>query len=185
MPKAVAEAAGVCPRTVRKRVDRYRREGAAGLRDRSSRPHRLYRPTPQAVVEQVETLRRERCTGQQIAVGLRLSPATVSRILRRLGLNRISALEPSEPVRRYERERPGEMIHVDIRKLGRIDGIGHRITGDRSGQSNRRARGEGLGWEFVHVGIDDNSRFAFAEVMPNEKTPQQNSRIKLDVAAAR
>jgi len=167
--KAVAEAAGVCPRTVRKWVDRYRCEGAAGLCDRSSRPHRVYRPTPQAVVEQVETLRRGRRTGQQIAAELRLSPATVSRILRRRGLNKISALEPSEPVRRYERERPGEMIHIDIKKLGRIDGIGHRITGDRHGQSGRRSRGEGLGWEFVHVAIDDNSRIAFAKVMPNEK----------------
>jgi transposase InsO family protein len=168
-PKAVAEAAGVCPRTVRKWVNRYRREGVTGLRDRSSRPHRIYRPTPQAIVEQVEALRRGRRTGQQIAVELRLSPATVSRILRRLGLNRIGALEPAEPVRRYERERPGEMIHIDIKKLGRIDGIGHRITGDRSGQSNRRSRGEGLGWEFVHIAIDDNSRIAFAKVMPNEK----------------
>ena len=181
-PKAVAEVAGVCPRTVRKWVDRYRREGTAGLRDRSSRPHRLYRPTPQAVVEQVETLRRGRCTGQQIAVGLRLSPATVSRILRRLGLNRIRALEPSEPVRRYERERPGEMIHVDIKKLGRIDGIGHRITGDRSGQSNRRSRGEGLGWEFVHVAIDDNSRIAFAKVMPNEKKRSATTFLKAALA---
>ena len=93
----------------------------------------------------------------------------VSRILRRLGLNRIAALEPCEPVRRYERQQPGEMIHIDIKKLGRIDGIGHRITGDRRGQSNRRARGEGIGWEFVHVAIDDNSRIAFAKVMPNER----------------
>ncbi len=84
-----------------------------------------------------------------------VSTATVSRILRRLGLNRLRALEPAEPVRRYEREHPGELIHIDIKKLGRIDGIGHRITGDRTGQSNRRSRGEGLGWEFVHVCIDD------------------------------
>src|ERR1700733_12076016 len=101
-PKAVSEAAGVCPRTVRKWVERYRREGLAGLRDRSSRPHHLYRPTPQALVEQVEALRRQRPTGQQIAAEVHISPATVSRILRRLGLNRIDALEPSEPVRRYE-----------------------------------------------------------------------------------
>ena len=168
-PKAVAEAAGVCPRTVRKWVERYRREGLAGLRDRSSRPHHLYRPTPQALVEQVESLRRQRRTGKQIAAELHISSATVSRILRRLGLNRIAALEPAEPVRRYEREKPGEMIHIDIKKLGRIDGIGHRITGDRRGQSNRRSRGQGLGWEFVHVAIDDNSRIAFAKVMPNEK----------------
>jgi transposase len=160
-PKAVAEAAGVCPRTIRKWVERYRREGLAGLKDRSSRPHRFYRPTPSSVIEQVERLRRQRHTGKQIAAEVSISPATVSRILRRLGLNRISALEPAEPVRRYEREHPGDLIHIDIKKLGRIDGVGHRITGDRKGQSWRRGRGEGLGWEFVHVCIDDASRIAF------------------------
>ena len=96
--KAVGEAAGVCPRTVRKWVSRYRNEGLAGLRDRSSRPHRLHRPTPQAVVAEVERLRRQRYPGQQIAAQLRISPATVSRILRRLGLNRLAALEPAERV---------------------------------------------------------------------------------------
>ena len=138
-PKAVSEAAGVCPRTARKWVERYRREGAAGLHDRSSRPHRLYRPTPQVIVDRVAALRRQRCTGKQIAAQVGVSAATVSRILRRLGLNRLSALEPAEPVRRYERERPGEMIHLDIKKLGRIDGVGHRITGDRSGLRGTRA----------------------------------------------
>lgn len=181
-PKAVGEAAGVCPRTVRKWVDRYRREGLVGLRDRSSRPHRLYRPTLQAIVDEVAALRRQRCTGKQIAAQVGVSPATVSRILRRLGLNKLSALEPAEPVRRYERERPGEMIHLDIKKLGRIDGIGHRITGDRRGQSNRRARGEGLGWEFVHVAIDDNSRIAFAKVMPNERKRSATSFLKAALA---
>jgi transposase InsO family protein len=179
---AVAAASGVCPRTVRKWVLRYRREGLAGLRDRNSRPHRFYRPTPQSIVEQVEALRRQRRTGQQIAAELHISPATVSRILKRLGLNRIDALEPREPVRRYEREHPGEMIHLDIKKLGRIDGIGHRITGDRRGQSNRRARGEGLGWEFVHVAIDDNSRIAFAKVMSNEKKRSATAFLKAALA---
>jgi transposase InsO family protein len=181
-PKAVSDAAGVCPRTVRKWVDRYRREGLVGLRDRSSRPHRLYRPTLQAIVDEVAALRRQRCTGKQIAAQVGVSPATVSRILRRLGLNKLSALEPAEPVRRYEREHPGEMIHLDIKKLGRIDGIGHRITGDRRGQSNRRARGEGLGWEFVHVAIDDNSRIAFAKVMANEKKRSATSFLKAALA---
>ena len=102
--EAVAEAAGVCPRTVRKWVDRYRREGLAGLQDRSSRPHRLHRPTPQAVIEKIERLRRQRWTGKQIAVEVGVSSATVSRVLRRLGLNKLNALEPAEPVRRYERE---------------------------------------------------------------------------------
>ena len=99
-PEAAGKAAGVCPRTVRKWVDRYRREGLAGLNDRSSRPHQLRCPTPPMVVEQVEALRRRRLTGTQVAAELQLSPATVSRILRRLGLNRISALEPCEPARR-------------------------------------------------------------------------------------
>ena len=181
-PKAVAQAAGVCPRTVGKWIERYHREGLAGLNDRSSRPHRLRRPTPQALVEQVEALRRQRHTGKQIAAELRLSPATVSRILKRLGLNNIAALEPCEPVRRYEREHPGEMIHLDIKRLGRIDGIGHRITGDRRGQSNRRARGEGLGWEFVHVAIDDNSRIAFAKVMSNERKRSATAFLKAALA---
>ena len=181
-PKTVSEAVGVCPRTARKWVERYRREGLAGLRDRSSRPHRLYRPTPQAVVEEIAVLRRQRCTGKQIASQVGVSPATVSRILRRLGLNKLSALEPAEPVRRYERERPGEMIHLDIKKLGRIDGVGHRITGDRSGQSNLRARGEGPGWEFVHVAIDDASRIAFAKVMKNERKRSATAFLKAALA---
>src|SRR6202795_1249683 len=164
-PEAVAEAAGVCPRTVRKWVDRYRREGKAGLQDRSSRPHRLHRPTPQAVIEKIERLRRQRWTGKQIAVEVGVSPATVSRVLRRLGLNKLNALEPAEPVRRYEREHPGEIIHIDIKKLGRFEQTGHRITGDRKGQSNSR----GVGWEYLHLAIDDRSRVAYSEILPDEK----------------
>src|SRR5947208_7195690 len=128
-PEAVAEAAGVCPRTVRKWLDRYRREGLAGLQDRSSRPHRLRQPTLQAVVEEIERLRRQRWTSKQIAAASGVSPATVSRVLRRLGLNNLSALEPAEPVRRYEREKAGELIHIDIKKLDLIGSISHRITG--------------------------------------------------------
>ena len=176
-PEAVSQAAGVCPRTVRKWVERYRREGVAGLLDRSSRPHRLYRPTPAAVVAQVERLRRQRFTGKQIAAELRISPATVSRILKRLGLNRISALEPAAPVRRYERERPGELIHIDIKKLGRFARAGHRITGTRQG-----CRNEGAGWEFVHVAIDDHSRIAFAKIMPSEKKRSATSFLKAALA---
>lgn len=164
-PEAAARAAGVCPRTVHKWVARFKAEGRAGLMDRSSRPKRLYRPTPAAIVERVEVLRRQRFTGKQIAADLGVSPATVSRILRRLGLNRMRDLEPAEPVRRYEREHPGDMIHIDIKKLGRFDKIGHRITGDRTGQSNSR----GVGWEYVHVCIDDNSRVAFSQILPDEK----------------
>src|ERR1700686_5749912 len=138
--------------------------------------------TPQTVVDEVAALRRQRCTGKQIAAQVGGSSATVSRILLRLGLNRLSALEPQEPVRRYEREHPGEMIHLDIKKLGRIDGIGHRITGDRRGQSNRRPRGEGLGWEFVHVAIDDNPRIAFAKIMPNERKRSATAFLKAALA---
>jgi transposase InsO family protein len=137
----------------------------AGLQDRSSRPHRLHRPTPASTVERIEALRRQRFTGQQIAQDLGVSPATVSRVLCRLGLNRITALEPAEPVRRYERERPGELIHIDIKKLGRFERTGHRITGDRAGQSKSR----GIGWEYLHLAVDDHSRLAYSEILPNEK----------------
>jgi transposase len=162
-PEAVALAAGVCPRTVRKWVVRFKTEGLEGLEDRSSRPRRLYRPTPQAIVEKVEALRRRRWTGKQIAAEVGVSPATVSRLLKRLGLNRIAALEPAEPVRRYERQHPGELIHIDINKLGRFERVGHRITGDR--QSKSRA----VGWEYVHVCIDDASRVAFSQILPDQK----------------
>jgi transposase len=134
---AVAEAVGVCPRTVRKWVDRYHHEGLSGLQDRSSPPHRLHRPTHQTVIEEIERLRRQRWTGKQIAVQVGVSPATISRVLRRLGLNKLSALEPAEPIRRYEREHPGELIHLDIKKLGRIGSVGHRITGRQTGVVNR------------------------------------------------
>jgi transposase InsO family protein len=165
-PEAVAEAAGVCPRTVRKWIDRYRREGLAGLQDRSSRPHRLRQPTPQPVVDEIQRLRRQRWTGKEIAAETGVSPATVSRVLRRLGLNKLSALEPAEPIRRYERQKPGELIHLDIKKLGRIGSVGHRITGRYSGAVNRH---HGIGWEFVHVCIDDASRVAFVQVMPDQR----------------
>ena len=181
-PSAVATAFGVCVKTVRKWVERFQAAGPAGLADRSSRPHRLRAPTPDAVLQRIEDLRRQRWTGQQIALEVGVSPATVSRALRRLGLNRLRALEPAEPVRRYEREHPGELIHIDIKKLGRIDGIGHRITGDRRGQSRRRARGQGLGWEFAHVCIDDASRIAFAQVLPDEKKESAVAFLKAAVA---
>ena len=164
-PKAIATAVGVCPRTVRKWLERYAQEGPGGLLDRSSRPHRLRRPIPAASVGQIAELRRQRWTGKQIAKTVGVSPATVSRVLGRLGLNKLSALEPAAPIIRYERKAPGEMIHLDIKKLGRFDRVGHRITGDRTGQSNSR----GIGWEFVHVCIDDASRLAFSQIMSDEK----------------
>jgi len=162
---AAARQFNTTPKTVAKWVERFRMEGADGLRDRSSRPHSLPSQTPSATCAQIEVLRRQRHTGKQIAAELRVSPATVSRVLRRLNLSRIRDLEPAEPVRRYEREHPGELIHIDIKKLGKFNRVGHRITGDRTGQSNTR----GVGWEFVHVCIDDASRVAFSQVMKNEK----------------
>ena len=164
-PKAAGEAVGVCPRTVCKWVGRFEAEGLAGLRDRSSRPHRLHQPTPQATIDRIEALRRQRLTGKAIADETGVSRATVSRVLKRLGLNRLSALEPAQPPRRYQRERPGELIHIDIKKLGKFNRIGHRITGDRTRQSTYR----GVGWEFVHVAIDDASRIAFSRVMKTER----------------
>jgi transposase InsO family protein len=149
----------------------------AGLKDRSSRPHRLHRPTPQAIVEQVERLRRLRWTGKQIGTELDISSATVGRIHKRLGLNKLSALEPVVPVRRYERERPGELIHIDIKKLGRFAHAGHRATGNR-----QACRNEGAGWEFVHVAIDDHSRVAFAKVMASEKKRSATAFLKAALA---
>ena len=141
-PKAVATAFGVCCKTVCKWVARFQSEGPKGLEDRSSRPHRLRQPTPEPVVKRIEALRRERRTGQQIAAEVGVSPATVSRVLRRLGLNTLKALEPAEPVCRYERKAPGEILHIDIKKLGKFSRTGHRITKDRKGQSRTR----GVGW---------------------------------------
>jgi transposase InsO family protein len=177
-PQAAGEAVGVCPRTVRKWVDRFKAEGLAGLRDRSSRPDHLRQPTPQATVDRIEALRRQRLTGKAIAAETGVSAATVSRVLKRLGLNRLSALEPAEPPRRYQRERPGELIHIDIKKLGKFNRIGHRITGDRTGQSNSR----GVGWEFVHVAIDDASRIAFSRVMKSERKACAIAFLKAAVA---
>ena len=177
-PQAASEAAGVCPRTGRKWVDRFKQEGLAGLQDRSSRPHRLRQPTPQPVIDRIESLRRQRMPGKEIAATVGVSPATVSRVLKRLGLSKLSALEPAEPPRRYERERPGEMIHIDIKKLGRFNQVGHRISGDRKGQSN----GRGVGWEFVHVCVDDASRIAFSQIKPDERKRSAVAFLKAAVA---
>jgi transposase InsO family protein len=152
------------PKTVAKWVKRFRAEGVQGLRDRSSRPLSSPSQTLPATCAAIEALRRQRHTGKQIAAEVEVSPATVSRILRRLGLNRIRDLEPAEPERRYERENPGEIIHIDIKKLGRFERVGHRITGDRTGPNKSR----GAGWDFVHVCIDDHSRVAFSEIKPDE-----------------
>src|SRR6516225_8674909 len=174
---AAARQFNVAPKTVAKWVNRFRTEGVDGLRDRSSRPRSLPSQTAAATCVVVEALRRQRYTGKQIATEVGVSAATVSRILKRLGLNRLSALEPAEPVRRYEREHPGELIHIDIKKLGRFDRIGHRITG-----SPQQGKSRGAGWEFVHVCIDDTSRLAFSEILPNEKKESSVAFLKASVA---
>lgn len=181
-PQAAARAAGVCPRTARKWIRRFDTEGPAGLRDRTSRPKRLHRPTPEAIVAEIVLRRRARMTGARIAKDTGVSPATVSRILRRAGLSRMKDLDPPAPVVRYERERPGELIHIDIKKLGRFHRTGHRITGDRSGQSNQRQNGTAPGWEFVHVCVDDASRVAFTRIFPDEKAPSAVAFLKAAVA---
>lgn len=139
-----------------------RAEQGQSLEDRSSRPRRLYRPTPKDKREEVLVLRRQRLGYEQIAERLCLSKATICRILRAEGLNRLGRMELAEPVVRYERARPGELLHLDIKKLGRIEALGHRITG------NRRDHHRGAGWEYLHVVIDDHSRLAFATLMPDE-----------------
>jgi transposase InsO family protein len=165
------------PKTVAKWVKRFRAEGVEGLRDRSSRPHSSPSQTPPATCETVEALRRQRLSGKQIAAKVEVSPATVSRILRRLGLSRIRDLEPAEPVRRYEREHPGELIHIDIKKLGRFVRPGHRITHDR-----QKGESRGAGHEFVHVAIDDASRLAFSQIRRDQKKESAIAFLKEAVA---
>lgn len=181
--EAAARAGGVCPRTARKWFARYKADGVDGLQDRSSRPHRLRQPTPLKTVKTIIALRRQRWTGKHIARETGVSPATVSRILKRAGLSRLKDLEPAEPVRRYERSAAGEMIHLDIKKLGRFERTGHRITGDRRGQSGPRSRKQGgYGWEYVHVAIDDHSRVSFSQIHPNEKATSAVAHLKATVA---
>ena len=161
--KQVAAALGVSVRTAHKWLGRFRTEGTAGLADRSSRPRRLHRPTPPKTIEAIIALRRQRLTGKHIALQLGVSPATVSRVLRRAGLSRLRDLEPAAPVQRYQYDEPGGLIHIDIKKLGRFEQVGHRISGDR------QSRSRGTGWEFVHVCIDDASRVGFSQIHPDEK----------------
>ena len=167
-----AEAAGVSERTCSKWVTRYRAEGQAGLLDRSSAPRSVPHRTPEELVEAIVALRRLRMTGAEIALCLGLALSTVSAVLLRVGLGKLSRLEPPEPPNRYERRRPGELIHVDVKKLGRIRGAGHRVTGHRASQRRTRVNGRltGVaGWEFVHVCVDDTTRLAYVEVLPDEK----------------
>ncbi len=158
-----AEAAGVSPRTAYKWLGRFEDEGPTGLLDRSSRPQSSPRQVPADWQGLVLELRRLRMTGAAIAARLAIPRSTVARILKRAGLERLKKLDPPVPVRRYEKTRPGELVHLDIKKLGRIRGVGHRIHGDRT------TRVRGIGWEFVHVCVDDYTRLAYVEVLPDEK----------------
>ena len=158
-----ALAAGFSTRTGHKWLSRFRFEGLVGLADRSSKAHRLPRRTSLARVKRVVELRHRRLTAWQIAERLSMPLATVCALLKRLGLGKLKALEPKREAVRYERARPGELIHVDVKLLGRIGRVGHRITGDR------RSRVRGVGWEYVHVAVDDASRLAYVEVLDDQK----------------
>jgi len=160
--EAAAER-GLSRQSASKWVSRFRQGGRVALADRSSRPHRCPRTTPVEVSERVERLRRERKTGVQIAQLTGLSRATVSRILTRLKLNKIRMLEPKLPPNRYEHACPGDLLHIDIKKLARIHKPGHRITGNPQDETR------GAGWEFLYVAVDDHSRMAYTAMMPNEK----------------
>lgn len=156
-----AEAAGISERSAYKWLARFRAGGERMLHDRSSAPARPTVRVTAAIRATIEALRRTRMTGQAIADQLAIPRSTIGAVLRKLGLGRLSALETKPAIVRYEREKPGELIHIDTKKLGRIEGVGHRITG------NRRD-GRGKGWEALHVAIDDASRLAYTAVLPDE-----------------
>lgn len=163
---AASEAAGVSKRTGFKWLARFRTEGPVGLVDRSSRPLRSPRSLAAQEQAELEGLRRMRWPLWRIAARSGRGIATVSRCMKRLGLSRLKSLEPPVSVVRYERAAPGELLHLDTKKLGRIDGIGHRITGDRTLNRNR-----GIGWDMVHLAIDDHSRVSFALIKTDECGP--------------
>ena len=161
---AVAAAFAVSERTVRKWLARYRAEGLTGLQDRSSRARTVANRLGEAWVGMVLRLRRDyRLTAAEIAARLRLARSTVAAHLAAAGLGRLSGLQPAAPIRRYQRQRPGELLHLDVKKLARFHRAGHRITG------NRRHPSDGAGWDFVHVAVDDASRLAYVEVLTNER----------------
>lgn len=161
--QSIADSLGISRRTVSKWLTRYQLEGEVGLQNRSSRPKRSPRKLASTCERAILSLRKTfRMTARKIAKSLNLARSTVSRILAYYGLGRLENLNVKEPIIRYERENPGDLIHIDIKKLGKIDGVGHRIHGDRK-------RGKGKGWEYLHIAIDDHSRLAYAEILPNEK----------------
>jgi transposase InsO family protein len=163
---SAAAAAGVSERTCQKWVERYLAEGEEGLYDRSSSPRTVHNRTPEQRIQAIAALRRLRFTGAQIAELLGMPEQTVSGILTRIGLGRLGRLG-LEPARRYERKRPGELVHVDVKKLGRIARPGHRVTGRSAQWGQRRAYEQG--WEYVHIAIDDATRLAYVEVLEDER----------------
>ena len=158
-----AKAAGISPGCARKWLRRFESEAEAGLIDRTCRPHRTRCSIDVQLAQRIEALRRDRMPVRRIAAVVGRSVATVSRFLARLGLSSLKALQPTAPAVRYEREAPGELLHMDTKKLGRIEVTGHRATGDR------RDRTRGAGWEFAHVAIDDHSRVGFVQMHPDER----------------
>ncbi|HZB70238.1 MAG TPA: IS481 family transposase, partial [Sphingomicrobium sp.] len=167
-----AAAAETSPRTCGKWVSRFRAQGECGLLDRSSAPREIPHRTDPQREQLIAMLRGLRMTGAEIAMVLAMPVSTVSAVLARIGLGKLSRLEPPEPPNRYQRARPGELIHIDVKKLGVITGVGHRISGRRESQNaNRRARRRGApkGWEFVHVCVDDATRLAYVEVLADEQ----------------
>lgn len=160
---AASQAGGISCRTGYKWLARFKAEGPAGLLERSSRPRRMPRALSEAEQSHLEFLRRQRWPLWRIAARTGRGMGTVSRCMKRLGLSRLASLEPPTPVVRYERAAPGELLHLDTKKLGRIDGVGHRITRDRTLNRNR-----GIGWDLVHLAIDDHSRVSFALIKADE-----------------
>jgi transposase InsO family protein len=181
--RAAAEAAGVSVRCARKWVGRYR-EGDRQLLDHSSAPRRVANRTSAERVAVIVKLRRLRMTAAEIAETLGMPLSTVSGILRRIGLGRLGRIGLEQP-QRYERSRPGELVHIDVKKLGRIRGVGHRISGSRASQGKTRINGRSTGiagWEYVHVAVDDYSRLAYAEVLDDERATTAAAFLKRAVA---
>lgn len=182
---AAAQAAGISERTAYRWLARWREQGLRGLADRSSAPKRIPHRTPADRVQAIAALRRLHMTAAEIAEVLAMALSTVSAVLRRIGLGKRSRLTPPEPPNRYERKRPGELIHLDIKKLGRISvrGAGHRVSGNRSSQFTVGPKGLGAtGWEFVHVAVDDATRLAYAEVLSDERGPTAGAFLRRAVA---
>lgn len=170
-----AAAAGCSERTCYRWLERF--DAGEPMADRSSAPHRVPGRTPAETEALIEQLRRLRWTSTRIAAELDLATSTVCAVLKRLGLNRLSRLEPPEPPNRYCRRHPGELIHVDVKKLGRFNKPGHRVTGRGPGHHSRR-----VGWEAVHVCVDDTSRLAYVEVLPNETATTSTGFLERAVA---